>query len=297
MVEYAGVRLSHPDKVLYEDQGVTKQDLAAYLHAASERMLPHVARRLVSLVRCPEGAEEKCFFQRHGGAGLNQSFRQLAVREKDGGTDDYLYLTGEEGLIRAAQMGVLELHIWGSMVDDIERPNRIVFDLDPDTSVDFDTVKQAAFRVRDVLDAVGLVSFPLLTGGKGVHVVVPLRRRHEWPVVKGFAKAVAERMTEDAPDRFVATMSKAKRKGRIFIDWLRNERGATAIAPYSPRARKGAPVAWPVSWSGLDEASSASAVLLEGAASRLGEPDPWQDYSGTRQELTKAALAALDVDA
>lgn len=177
MVSVAGITLSHPEKVLYADQGVTKLDLANYLHAVSARMLPYVSRRLVSLVRCPEGAAKQCFFQKHGTAGLAPSLKQLAVREKDGSEDDYLYLTDESGLVRAAQMGVLEFHIWGSMIDDIEKPNRLVFDLDPDPSVSFETVKQAAFRLRDVLDALGLRTFPLLTGGKGIHVVAPIKRR------------------------------------------------------------------------------------------------------------------------
>lgn len=295
MVTVAGVTLTHPDKVLYADQGVTKRDLAAYLDAVADRMLPFVARRLLSLVRCPEGAARQCFFQKHGTAGLAPSLKPLSVREKDGAEDEYLYLTDRSGLVRAAQMGVLEFHIWGSLIDGIEKPNRIVIDLDPDPSVSFETVKAAARRLRDVFEALELVSFPLLTGGKGVHVVVPVRRRHEWPVVKAFAKSLAERMAEDAPDRFVASMSKAKRKGRIFIDYLRNERGATAISPYSPRARQGAPVAWPVTWEQLDGVSSAAAVHIHDAAGHLARPDPWAGYADTRQSLGAAALRALGV--
>jgi len=296
MASVAGVTLSHPDKVLYADQGVTKLDLANYLHAVSARMLPHVSRRLVSLVRCPDGAAKQCFFQKHGTAGLAPSLKPLPVREKDGGEDDYLYLTDESGLVRAAQMGVLEFHIWGSMIDDIEKPNRLVFDLDPDLSVSFDTVKQAAARVRDVLDALGLRSFPLLTGGKGIHVVAPIKRRYEWPVIKEFTKSLALRLSEDEPDKYLATMSKARRKGRIFIDYLRNERGSTAISPYSPRARKGAPVAWPVTWEQMDTATSAALVHIGDAERRLAKPDPWVDYFDVRQSLSAAALRALGVD-
>ena len=296
MVAVAGVTLTHPDKVLYADQGVTKLDLANYLHAVSARMLPHASRRLMSLVRCPDGAAKQCFFQRHGGAGLTPSFKHLPVTEKDGGSDEYLYLTDESGLVRAAQMGVLEFHIWGSMIDDIERPNRMVFDLDPDPSVTFETVRQAAFRMRDVLDALGLVSFPLLTGGKGIHVVVPIKRRHQWPVIKAFTLALAQRIADDAPDRFVVNMSKAKRKGRIFIDYLRNERGSTAIAPYSPRARKGAPVAWPVTWERLAQVESAVLFTLHDAADHVSEPDPWADYAKIGQSLSAAALRALGVN-
>jgi bifunctional non-homologous end joining protein LigD len=291
----AGVRLTHPDKILFPQQGITKRDLAEYLDAAAERMLPHCADRLVSLVRCPQGRGRKCFFQRHAGAGLSDAFHQLAVRSKDGGADDYLYLTGKTGLITAAQMGVLELHIWGSRVDDIERPDRVVFDLDPDPSVAFDAVRTAARGMRGALDALGLRSFPLLTGGKGIHVVAPVLRRHEWPAVRTFAKALAERFAKDEPDRFIATMSKAKRTGRIFIDYLRNDRSATAIAPYSPRARDGAPVAWPVTWTALDGVAAANAVTLDEARKRLREPDPWNGYAAVRQELTASALQALGI--
>jgi bifunctional non-homologous end joining protein LigD len=292
----AGVRLTHPDKVLYPEQGITKRDLATYLDAAAARMLPYCADRLISLVRCPQGSGKSCFFQRHAGAGLPDALKRMDIPKKDGnGSEEYLYVTGTAGLVAAAQMGVLELHIWGSRIDDVERPERIVFDLDPDPSVGFDTVKAAADGMRQVLDALGLASFPLLTGGKGVHVVVPIQRRHEWPTVKAFARAFAERFAENEPERYVATASKAKRKGRIFIDYLRNDRSATAIAPYSPRARQGAPVAWPVTWDALKTVEASNAVSIEDARKRLGESDPWKDYAALRQGLTKAALEALKV--
>jgi bifunctional non-homologous end joining protein LigD len=226
----AGVRLTHPDRVLFPEQNVTKLELARYLENAAELMMPHVENRLVSLVRCPEGRQKQCFFQRHAGAGLGNGFRTVEVRGAKK-SEEYLYLDGKNGLIAAAQMGVLEFHIWGSRIDDIERPDRLVFDLDPDPGLAFDAVVQAAFETRAVLDALGLESFPLLTGGKGIHVVAPLTRRHEWPVVKGFARAVAERMAEARPGRYVAVSTKQKRKGRIFIDYLRNDHSSTAIAP------------------------------------------------------------------
>jgi len=198
--------------------------------------------------------------------------------------------------VRAAQMGVLEFHIWGSMIDDIEKPNRLVFDLDPDPSVSFETVKQAAFRLRDVLDALGLRTFALLTGGKGVHVVAPIKRRYEWPVIKEFTKSLAVRISEDEPDKYLATMSKAKRKGRIFIDYLRNERGSTAVSPYSPRSRKGAPVAWPATWEQLADVGTAALVHIGDAGKYLAEPDPWAEYFDVSQSLSAAALRALGVN-
>jgi len=292
----AGVRITHPDRVLFPQQGVTKRDLAQYLAAAAPRMLPHLTKRLVSLVRCPAGRQKQCFFQRHAGKGFPDVFQGLPVRQKDGRTEDYLYLTDREAIVTAAQVGVLELHIWGSRIDAIDKPDRIVFDLDPDPAVDFDEVKRAAGEMRQALEALDLESFCLLTGGKGVHVVVPVERRHTWPVVSAFSRALAERFEEQAPRRFVASMSKAKRKGRIFIDHFRNQRGSSAIAPYSPRAREGAPVAWPVAWKDLDGIETPQLVTLGNAAGFLKKKDPWADYGKVRQSLKKAALDALGVE-
>lgn len=296
MVKLAGIRLSHPDKVLYHEQGITKQDLASYLEMVAPRLLPHAANRLISLVRCPDGHRKQCFFQRHGGVGFPEELKRLRIRERKGGTKEYLYLSDLRGLIAAAQIGVLEFHIWGSHIDDIEKPDRIVFDLDPDPSVDFESVKVGALLVRDVLDALGLVSFPLLTGGKGVHIVAPIRRQYEWPVVKAFCGALAERIAEEDPDRYVATMSKSRRTGRIFVDHFRNERGSTAIAPYSPRAREDAPVAWPVTWKSLRRFKAANEITVANARKQIGKADPWEGYAETRQRLKVSALRALGIE-
>lgn len=289
-----GVHITHPDRVLFPEQGVTKLELVRYMQKTADLMLPHLANRLLSLVRCPQGSQKKCFFQRHAGSSLPSGFKELPVkgsRERE----DYIYLTDTKGLVSAAQMGVLELHIWGSHVDDVERPDRIVFDLDPDPDLPFDAVIEGAERMRALLEALELRSFPMLTGGKGIHVVAPLTRRHEWPVIKAFTRALAERMSADAPDRYLAKMTKSKRTGRIFIDYLRNDRSSTAIAPYSPRARKGAPVAWPVSWSGLGKARSGDEMTIETAFAER-RADPWKDYGSVRQSLKASALRALDVD-
>lgn len=287
-----GVRLTHPDRVLFPEQGVTKRDLARWFDAVAELMMPHLDNRLVSLVRCPEGRRKACFFQRHAGRGLPDGFAGRKLTGKDGRTEEYVMVRNPEGLIGAAQIGVLELHLWGSRIDRPERPDRLVFDLDPDPAVGFDAVRQAAFDMRDALAALDLASVPLLTGGKGVHVVAPIARRHDWPVVKAAAKALATRFADHDPARFVATMSKAKRRGRIFIDHFRNDRTATAICPWSPRARAGAPVAWPVDWKMLAEIDRADAF-------RLGDPlpaaDPWAGLVPPRQGLTVAALSALGV--
>lgn len=291
----AGVKLSHPDKVLYSEQGITKRDLARYFQAVSKVMLPEIENRLVSLVRCPDGRSGQCFFQRHAGAGLPAVFRRVEVAESGNKREAYLLLSGAEGLVSAAQVGVLEIHIWGATADDIERPNRLVFDLDPGDGVGFAEVKRAAADMRGTLEALGLDSVPMLTGGKGLHVVVPITRRHEWPVVKAFCKAVADRLAAAAPDRFVATMAKAKRRGRIFIDYLRNDRSATAIAPFSPRARPGAPVAWPVEWADLADVTASGMVSVPDLLAGRRKPAPWKRYP-SRQALKAQALRALGVD-
>ncbi|MGF1620268.1 MAG: DNA ligase D [Rhodomicrobiaceae bacterium] len=293
---YAGVRLTSPDKVLFPEQGATKRDLAEYLVAMADHILPHLARRPLSLVRCPNGRTGECFFQKHGMPGFPDAFRRVEIKEKGGEPADYLYIEDEAGLAAAAQMGVLELHIWGAHIDKLEKPDRLVLDLDPAEDVPFSLVKTAAQDLRDVLSAAELQSFPLLTGGKGIHVVVPLERRQDWSVLKRFAAALARTLSANEPERFIAKATKAGRKGRIFIDWLRNERGATAIAPYSPRARKGAPVAAAVSWREMARIESADKYTLDTIAQRVKrlKGDPWEGYHEIRQSIRTEALAFVE---
>jgi bifunctional non-homologous end joining protein LigD len=281
------VRLTNPTRVLYPGMGLTKSDLADYYRAVADLMMPHIARRPISLVRCPQGRQRKCFFQRHQVAGFPEHFKAVQLRESSGEPKAYLYIDEPEGLIAGVQFGVLEFHIWGSTIADIERPDRLVFDLDPDAAVEFAQVRQAAFELRSFLDELGLASFPMLTGGKGVHVVTPLQPAAEWPAVKSFARSIAGAMAQHAPDRFVDTMSKARRKGRIFIDYLRNDRTATAISPYSTRARDGAPVAWPLNWDQFKRAKSGAdydVAKTVRAVKRL-KSSPWQGYEDARRPL------------
>jgi len=294
-VHIAGVRLTNPDKQLYPDEHVAKRDLALYYEAVAGRMLPHVSRRLLSIVRCPEGRGEPCFFQRHPIPGSLESIHRFKRRDKKG-EPDYIYIEDLQGLIALAQMGVLEIHIWGSHIDDIDRPDRMVFDLDPAEDVPFAEVKAAALHLREILEAVRLTSFPLLTGGKGIHVVVPLRPHHGWDAIKAFAGGLARRMAADQPYRYVATMSKSKREGRIFIDYFRNDKSATAIAPYSTRARPGAPLAWPLSWKALARVRSGDEVTLANFRRRLASADAWADYARTDQALESPALKALGIE-
>ncbi|ATI41803.1 DNA ligase D [Pacificitalea manganoxidans] len=286
----AGLRISSGDRVVYPDAGITKAQVAEYYAALADRILPFAADRPLSLLRLPEGLKGETFFQKHAGKGFPDALREMALEESDGGTASYMYVTDAAGLVGAAQMGALELHIWGSRRDRLDRPDRMVFDLDPDPGLGFADVTAAASDLRDRLEALGLPSWPLLSGGKGVHVVVPLRRVAGWDTVKLYARIFATLLASEEPDRFVATMSKAKRKGRIFIDWLRNERGATAIAPYSLRARAGAPVAVPVRWDDLRGYDSAQVFDLPRV--QAGDiPDPELPDPGS---LTEPRISALE---
>lgn len=281
------ITLTNPDRVLYPSMGLTKADLAAYYRAVAPLMMPHMMKRPVSLVRCPQGRQQKCFFQRHHVEGFPEHFRIVEVKEATGKVEDYLYIDNAEGLLAGVQFGVLEFHIWGSTIADIERPDRLVFDLDPDPAVGFAEVRRATFDLRAFLGEIGLEGFPLITGGKGVHIVCPLEPAAQWPIVKEFARRVAETMVEHAPDRFVATMTKARRTGRIFIDFFRNDRTATAIAPYSTRAKQGAPVAWPLTWDELKRTKSAADFDVPKAmrAVKRRKSSPWQGYEDARRPI------------
>ncbi|MDR3470148.1 MAG: non-homologous end-joining DNA ligase [Devosia sp.] len=291
--ERAKVRLTSPDRVEYPDQNITKGALAAYYAAVADRMLPFIADRPLSLVRCPQGQSGECFFQKHDSGGFPPQLQKVPIAEKDGEVHDYFYIDNLAGLIAGVQMNVLEFHLWGSRRDAVEVPERIIFDIDPDPGLDFAEVKQAAADIRDGLARLGLQSFPLLTGGKGIHVIAPLKPGPEWPEVKAFCHGFAQRLADHEPDRFVANMSKARRVGRLFVDYLRNERGSTAIAPWSTRARDGAPCAVPVGWDELPSLSAPNMFSIETAAARAAQPDPWEGYVDLRQKITPVMLEAV----
>jgi bifunctional non-homologous end joining protein LigD len=296
----AGQRISSGDRVVYPKAGITKAQVAEYYAAMAERILPFAADRPLSLLRLPEGLTGETFFQKHAGKGFPDAIREMSLEEADGATASYMYVTDAAGLVGAAQMGALELHIWGSRRDRLDRPDRMVFDLDPDPGLSFADVTAAACDLRDRLQALGLPSWPLLSGGKGVHVVVPLRRVAGWDTVKLYSRIFSTLLASEEPERFVATMSKAKRKGRIFIDWLRNERGATAIAPFSLRAREGAPVAVPVTWEDLRGYDTAQAFDLSRVLSGdIPDPDFPNPVSLTQPkiEALEQALSAAKDDA
>ncbi|HUQ13865.1 MAG TPA: DNA ligase D [Novosphingobium sp.] len=245
------IKISSRDRVIYPETGETKGELADYYRDIAGLMLPVAAGRPISLVRCPQGRGKKCFFQKHDAGTFGKAVKHVPVREKDGGFEDYIYVEETDGLLACVQMGTIEFHGWGSRADEVELPDRMIFDLDPDEGLDFEAVKSAARHIHDRLADIGLTSFAMLSGGKGLHVIAPLIRGHSWDAHKDFAKRFAEALSLAEPDRFVAQMSKAKRVGKIFIDYLRNQRGATAVLPYSARSRAGAPVAAPIAWGEL----------------------------------------------
>ena len=285
-------RLTHPDRLLFPGAGVTKAELAAYWRRVAPLALPHIRGRPLSLVRCPEGSGQGCFFQRHHTRGMPPALLPAPLRDSEGQLEEFLKIEDVAGLEAAAQIGALELHIWGSRVSTVETPDRLVFDLDPDPSVPFAEVKRAARDFRALLEAAALETFPLLTGGKGIHVVAPLLPRLSWSELKSFARGVATRLATDDPERFTAKMAKARRKGKVYIDYLRNERGASAIAPYSPRARETPSVATPVSWTELTRIERADAYAMDTIPRRLDSlrGDPWAGYFDLRQEISPAAL-------
>ena len=257
------VEISSRDRVVFPDSGQTKGQLADYYDLIADTMLPFVGKRPVSLVRCPQGRARKCFFQKHDSGAFGAAVHHVPIREKDGSSEDYLYVEDRRGILQCVQMGTIEFHGWASRSFAVEEPDRMIFDLDPDEGLDFGDVKRAARDIRDRLADLGLVSFAMLSGGKGVHVIVPLSPGHSWEMHKDFARRFAEALSLAEPDRFTASMSKAKRKGKIFIDWLRNQRGSTAVTPYSARARSGAPVAVPIAWNELKSIDAAKLYSID----------------------------------
>ena len=274
--ESFGIKISNPNRVIFPGEKLTKGDLADYYAAIEALMLVDTARRPISLVRCPQGRAKQCFFQKHDNGSMGEHVKQVPVKEKDGSVEDYLYVEDARGILACVQMGTIEFHGWGSRVKPLEKPDRLVFDLDPDVGLDFGKVKKAAVRLQALLADLGLVTFPMLTGGKGIHVIAPLDASVTWPRVKDFAERFSRAVAEAEPDVFTANIRKNQRKGRIFLDWLRNQRGATAVMPYSARAREGAPVAALIAWEELDDFKGGNAFsirdadkLLQRAGSKL----------------------------
>ena len=278
-------KLTHPDRVYWPDIGLTKAGLAEYYESIADHILPHLEGRPLALVRCPSGTEGQCFFQKHAWDGMPKAIRTVTI---DGET--WVHVADRDGLIGLVQSGVLEIHPWGAKIGDIERPDRIIIDLDPGPGVDWDDIVTGAEDARALLKARGLKSFVKTSGGKGLHVVAPLTPKADWDTVKAFTRDIASQMEIDAPDRYVATMTKSRRKGRIFVDYLRNGRGSTAVAAFSTRARPGAPVATPISWSELGQEMSPNRVTVATLGARLDhlKRDPWTGFWTLKQSIPAA---------
>jgi bifunctional non-homologous end joining protein LigD len=293
-VAVAGVHLSHPDRVLYEEQAITKLGLARYYEAVADFIVPHVADRPLSLVRCPEGAGGPCFYQKHAGQGVPSEVKRVRIRERGGATAAYPYVDDLPGLVALAQIGVLEIHPWGARVGRIDRPDRLVLDLDPAPGVPWARVVEGAQAIRGLLGDLDLVGFVKTTGGKGLHVVVPLRPSADWAALRALGEGIGAELVRRAPDRYTINPLKAARRGRIFVDYLRNVRGATSVAAYSPRARADAPVSTPLGWSELAGGATPGDFTVKTVPRRLaGRKDPWADFFSADQAITARTARAL----
>ena len=289
------LRLTHPDKILDPTSGLTKQLLADYYALAAERMLPYIANRPLSLVRCPQGAGKPCFFQKHVNNYLPPGIKTIDIQDKvNAAPEPYITLDTTEAIVSLAQMNVLEIHPWGSTNDDLEHPDRLIFDLDPDAELPWLTVAAAAAEVRQRLKNAGLESFLKLTGGKGLHIVAPIQPTLTWPELKTASHSFVLAMERHNPDLYLTKMTKSSRVGRIFLDYLRNQRGATAVAPYSPRARAGATISMPLPWAALNRDEHPSLSVHDIVANHIKlRPDPWKYLPTTRQHLNPKLFATL----
>ncbi|WMJ86896.1 DNA ligase D [Anaerocolumna sp. MB42-C2] len=278
-----GIKITNPDKVIFEDPVITKADVIRYYEEVSERMLPYVSHRVLSIVRCPGGISKTCFFKKHPGPG-SKGIVTIPVSGSNLETEDYFYIEDASGLISEAQMGTIEFHTWGSRVEKLDKPDMMVFDLDPDEGMDLSIVRQGVRDMKSILAELSLDSYLKTSGGKGYHVVVPIKPAATWDVVHDFTRSVAVVMEKKWPDRYTSNVRKAKRTNKIFIDWIRNGRGATSIAPYSIRARKGARISMPIEWDELDTVAPDGINMAEALQRILGK-DPWADFYQNNQQL------------
>ncbi len=286
----AEIAITHPDRVVFPEDGYTKQDVADYYTSVMQWFLPGVIDRPTSVIRCPEGTAKACFFQKHLMQGLKH-VGSAKLKEESGAQATYIYPRDADSVIELVQFGVLEFHPWGATVAQPDLADRVVFDLDPGADVAWDRVVAATRLVRKLLAQLGLESFPRTTGGKGLHVVVPLNPGCRWPQVKDFARAFASAMAQAHPMEFIATASKSQRNGLIYVDYLRNSRGATSVASYSLRARSGAPVAMPLRWNELGKLKSGHDFDIRSTPKRLARQrsDPWAGIDEVKQGLADMA--------
>lgn len=270
-----GIEISSPEKLLYTKPKITKKEVIEYYESVAKRMLPFLKNRIISTVRCPEGIDGDSFFKKHF-ENEREGFNKIEVKNKDKELEEYYYITNEKGLISEAQMNSIEFHTWGSSVTDLEHPDIMVFDLDPDENLSLEKLRDGVKDLKSILDELKLKSYLKTSGGKGYHVVVPIKNV-TWKEFRSIAKNIAELMEAKWPDKYTSNIRKENRKGKIFMDWVRNTKGQTSIAPYSLRARKGAPVSFPISWNELDQIKP-NEITLRKALKKIKEPDPWKIF-------------------
>ncbi len=270
-----GIKITNPDKIMYKEGKVTKLDIIKYYQKVAKRMLPYVENRIISTIRCPEGINKEQFFKKHLDNKIG--LKQINLKNKNNLKEDYYYITDIKGLITEAQRNSVEFHIWGSKVDNLNNPDYMVFDLDPDEKLSLAKLREGVRDLKSILDDLNLKSYLKTSGGKGYHIVVPINYDTNWVNFRQVAKDIAKLMETKWPDKYVANMRKQKRKGKIFIDWVRNTKSSTSVAPYSLRARKNAPVSMPIKWSELDKVKP-NEITIKEAIKRLRRKDPWEDF-------------------
>ncbi len=271
-----GITISNPDKVIFNKPKITKYDIALYYQKVAKRMLPYIENRIISTIRCPEGIKEECFFKKHFES-INYGIGQIEIPSDKGRKEDYYYIKNQEGLISEVQMNGYEFHIWGSKVTNINQPDMMVFDLDPDEKLSLEKLREGVKDLKSILDELNLKSYLKTSGGKGYHIVVPTTKLKTWNKFSDFAENIAHVMEAKWPEKYTSNVRKEKRKGKIFIDWIRNTKSATSVAPYSVRVREGARVSMPIKWSELNKVKP-DEITMEEAIKRLKRKDPWEDF-------------------
>lgn len=277
------IKITNPDKIVFNESKITKKDIALYYKEVSERMLPFLKDRIISTIRCPEGTSKTCFYKKHLEA-KGKGFGMIELPNDNGNKEDYYYIKNIFGLISEVQMNTIEFHIWGSKINKLEKPDMIVFDLDPDENMNLETVKEGVRDLKSILDKLSITSFLKTSGGKGYHIVIPLKPSASWKKIREFAKNIAEVMGNTWPNKYTSNVRKLNRKNRIFIDWIRNTRSSTSVAPYSIRIKRKCTVSMPISWDELDIVSP-DGILIEEAVKRLKKEDPWKDFFNVVQQI------------
>lgn len=277
------IKISNPDKILYNKSKITKEEVVKYYQKIYPKMKPFLDNRIISTIRCPDGVNSSCFFKKHL-ITRNKGIGRMDILNKDGEKEDYYYIKNISGFISEVQMDTIEFHIWGSTVKTLNKPDIIVFDLDPDEGMNLEKIREGVRDLKSILDALSLKSFLKTSGGKGYHIVVPIKPSASWRKIREFTKNIAIVMERKWPDKYVSNVRKINRKNKIFVDWIRNIKGATSVAPYSLRAKENASVSMPITWKELDLITP-NEITMDEAIKRIQKKDPWSDFFEVEQEI------------